>query len=354
MRAHVFRIGALLLLWGCGERDDLVARSTPSLSPPPWVMEPACAADPTTLKGPSESASDTLQAFWATAGERSLCVCEQALWEGQVEVGAEDGVTIGPGGLVVRADTEVAGDLWVLGPTHASADMSLRVGADLWVGEELVGDGADFEIGGDASVGGTVSAASWTVGGEFTVPEGAVLTVENGGDTLTAQRDNVLPPPSCLCQQMPAATLDALRAEAPQITLDEVEDVVAVCGMGRFEPSSVMSQLHIAGSGLLFIDGRTAVEGNLVIAAQQGGTLDVIIAGDLHVSGALDTHADGGMVRLYVTGSGNVRLSEDSQLAGRLAMPQAELIVEEELSIRGSALMRRLFLQSGSALTLDD
>lgn len=333
----------------CEDQEDLVARR--STGYPPWVEAGQC--EDSTETQPSAATSQVLERLWQNTAERALCICQEGLFGGTVDVEALGEVNIGPSGINIERDVSVAGDLYIMGAVQAAPGAQLEVGADLWVGQSLLADGVDVFVGGDASLGGELRVADWAVGGRFVMPDGVpfLVTGIGVGEPL---REAVATPPGCPCDPLSAAQIEAIRAESMEVAPVGDDGVIAHCGVGRFEPGSMMDELRITGAGLLLVDGRTAIQGDLLLSAEPGRTLDIILTEDLHVAGSLRTLTEGGTVRVYLASTGNLHLAEDGEFSGLLAMPEAELLVSQDFQLHGSALVRRLFVEGGGSMVVTD
>lgn len=335
----------LCALAACSERIDVAA--VPALAGADAAVDPvACAAPNDALAmDSSECTGDWLAAHLGQA----LCSCGDYAGSAGLTAGAfpgsagvyvddaQGGDVLVDGALNLGADAILGGRLAVAGAAGLvlSSGQTLRVAGPLEVAADLDATAATLELLDDAAVGGQLLAESLQVNGTLTMTDPMQLQVSGMSTVATLAEGAVDVAPGCAC--------DGFQPWLSEPAVpDDAADVV-VCGSLRRGPLESDGDVSVAGAGLLQIDGDVGVGGRLTFAVPDGGTLFVIVRGNLRADDGLEAMAEDprSRVHLLVAGNGTVQLGGGSRLTGSLYAPAAELVVSGPLEVFGALLVRR-------------
>ncbi len=268
------------------------------------------------------------------------------------------------GEVSTNSTTTIGGSVWSGG---ASSQMGQAV--------TLRGGGTvmhDVRAGGPVDVGGTyvVEGDVWS-NGNVTLETGGQLTVFGtvhvpAGDTATGVQGTVVSgpvqvPPPCDCSSpidvgaVVAAFAtdndDASLPVAPGATL--AGDVILPCG--RYYVASIAGAdvtLHVNGRVALFVSGDVNVTQSLSVQLAPSAELDLFVAGNFAVMGALavgDANAPA-RARLYVGGSTFTLSATATPLAADVYAPNATLQLAADLQMWGAIFAKSM--QFSGAFTI--
>lgn len=258
-----------------------------------------------------------------------------------LSLAASAGANVG-GSVIAELDVEGSG-------------LPIDVAGSVRAGGMLTGSAA-FGIDKDVFVGAGVSVDSLRVDGLVHLPSGAPYDVRETEDVGGVVRESVDVEAPCDCD----ATLDvgavvedhrddnddALAGLTPS-SLAEGDDRRIALDCGRYYFDRVAGgalELVIRGRVAIFVASDLALEGAFVVRLEEGGELDLFVAGNVlgTASWTIGDPASPSRVRLYFGGAGTVDLGAGGELAANLYAPRAELVTPERLEVFGSVFVRRL------------
>lgn len=232
----------------------------------------------------------------------------------------------------------------------------LNVAADLLSGGSLAGM-LDVDVDGDAHVAGSLAVRDLRVDGTLHTPAAASITV-TGVDAAPRRSSDVVDVRTrCDCDSGVHADIAALVQAAADdndnaaIALDSAalanvqvaQAFTLPCGRFYLDAigAAVDLELVVTGRALVFVAGDVALERSLTITVQ-AGALDLVVAGNVTVSGALSAGEPNAPVNLYVAGAGTLDLGGEADIGGLLYAPRSELVARASLGVGGALFVRRL------------
>ncbi|MBP6629306.1 MAG: hypothetical protein KA297_07740 [Kofleriaceae bacterium] len=238
--------------------------------------------------------------------------------------------------LLSNGDLDVSGSLDVAGDTHVAGD--LVVSGSALIGQEL-------QVGGSEEVTGSAEAS---VRAPFAAP--------------------IAPPCGCDEAQLfdvagAVAAAAASSGGAESWSVDGAYEVTLATGSYYLTSATLngATSVTVDGAVALFIDGDLMNAGATEWILSDGASLDLFVAGNLDVAGALEigdaAHADA--VRVYVGGDADatVDLSGSTTLYGSLYAPRAAVTFTGSGQLAGALFTRNLdvsgslTVSSGAATT---
>jgi hypothetical protein len=254
------------------------------------------------------------------------------------------------GVMSVETTSEVGGSLVVgSGGLHLGDDVELGVGVDLRVAGPLEGTLATLRVERNASVGGRIDLTSLYVAGTLTQTAGAERRI-TGTSQLGGDVDGeVTVPAPCDCADASLFDTAAFVADnaSSALALPNADGGVQTPRCASFAlPDGEVDDVHITLSepAAIYVPGDLHTTGDLAIDSAAGAEIDLFIAGDVRIDGALHVGAASGQgpVRIYVGGGGTIQLSGGGELHGMLYAPKAELVLSAPLTLRGALFVRRV------------
>jgi cytoskeletal protein CcmA (bactofilin family) len=252
--------------------------------------------------------------------------------------------------MSVETTSEVGGSLVVgSGGLHLGDDVELGVGVDLRVAGPLEGTLATLRVERNASVGGRIDLTSLYVAGTLTQTAGAERRI-TGTSQLGGDVDGeVTVPAPCDCADASLFDTAAFVADnaSSALALPNADGGVQTPRCASFAlPDGEVDDVHITLSepAAIYVPGDLHTTGDLAIDSAAGAEIDLFIAGDVRIDGALHVGAASGQgpVRIYVGGGGTIQLSGGGELHGTLYAPKAELVLSAPLTLRGALFVRRV------------
>lgn len=303
----------------------------------------------------------------------ALCVCEDYVGQQPLRVegdGESQGSMGVNGAFHTGAELQLGGSLQVSGEGDitASGDSDLVIGGDL---ESASGvSGASLSVGGDARVGGDIRLSDLSIGGTLRQPDGATRSVSGTQDVTASERGSVNVPPPCDCDATRPDLGAAVRAHRSDndnarlglsaFVLDgftEPQSLELSCGsyhLSRIAGADAL-ELHVEGDVALYVDGDVALDDAFRVELAPGARLWLTVEQSFRVSGALELGGPegDGRVHLRVAGAGTLQLGGASLVVGSLYAPEAELVTQGELEVRGALLVRRAALEGRTTVVYD-
>ena len=339
-------------------------------SPPEGSRAAYCAGHgpPVTLPGSGGDGDACLGRIAETVFRHAVCACEDLNHTGRLETDSYDSAsgapTVAEGGPVgvngaygSTGPASIGGSLTVANPGEVLqlSTGSSRIGGDLetngglrwtgtaavardvWATGEIVGTGL-LEVGRDVHAP-SMSPLSVRVGGRH-VPESVPVeepchcgsTLDIPGAVSAAETDN----------HNDDVGLD------PDAYVDLVARHRFELPCGRFYLRGVEGTGHltfvVSGRTALFIDGDVRITGGFDIELRDGAEIDLLIAGDFSSTGSvrLGDPERAAATRVYVGGSGEVRLTGGSAFVGNVYAPNAPITTTGGTEIYGAVFGRRV------------
>lgn len=257
-----------------------------------------------------------------------------------------------PGGVLEPRGLCACDGIVGTGPSVLSVTGDLRSGGD-------VAGRFDVDVNGDAFVNGALSAHDLSVAGTLHTPVDGPREV-TGTEAIARERvGNVDVSAACHCEPEQQRDIDAIAIDAradndnatidlqPTFLLNAQSPTTLTLPCGRFYLDGITGAADIeivsggAGGAVLVIGGDVATEASLTITAQVSA-LEVVVAGNVTVTGVLSAGDESQSVRLLVGGSGTLDLGGSAEVGGLLYAPNVELVARDRLQVWGSLLVRRL------------
>lgn len=299
-----------------------------------------------------------------------LCVCDDLAVDAQLSLDAFDSTTGPYGGANVLADGHLGleraalaldgrllarGSVFVGGPGFSVGPTS-RVEGSLYARGTARQENAATTIGRNAFVDGDV-LGRFTIGGDLQVPRGAGVdgTVRVSGQLRRAPVPAIAP---CGCDAAQRVDVTGVTAWAARHN-----DNASLAGFdarawasgggpsvlrlpcGRYWVSNIQHQggLRIVAEGrvVLFVDGDLVAESGLDVGLAPDAEMDLFVAGDLRVQGAVTFGSTTAPARFrtYVGGGGAIDLSSAARFGGNLYAPSAPVRFGASARLYGSAFV---------------
>ncbi len=207
-------------------------------------------------------------------------------------------------------------------------------------------------VGGDAFVDGDLLGRV-DIAGDLQVPDGATLASSVTAGNITTADVEVAPP--CDCAAGPALDIPKLVAARAssndntsiRLSPDALNGGDASAGLdlpcGQFYLSAIAVaddmelQVRVHGRAALFVGGDVSLGQGLRVSLDPGAEFDLIVSGDLSVQGGTVGAQMTESVRLWL-GSSTVKLADGADLSAAIYAPQAVVISDGDLSVRGALL----------------
>ena len=326
------RRGLLLLLSSACAIEDPVAERRSADAAGLDTSEPDAAA----LDASEPDAGPRGPPFGPPSGV-ALCLCGEGAFSAPLVV---EGGALGIDGALGASDRVDAVGLIVGGAATTRAEV--RLGASSTVGADLLGDGP-IAVDGDLAVGGDLRAAALTVEGRLTQGPAGTRTVAGALQALEELRVPVDPPAPCGCSAS-RAELVASRAALERAAIPIAPRARLSDGVFRVEGWQGVDRIQVGGEVDLLVDGDVVSDGLDVEIS--GGELRWWVRGDFSVGRYV-----GAPLVLLSEAEGTLRLPSGVDVV-HLVAPQAELLVEDPLELRGQLLLRRVSAAASLRLTL--
>jgi len=306
----------------------------------------------------------------------ALCTCDDLVTSGQVVTAGFDSQTnqsnlaaaVGTnGGLTSSLPLDIGGSLWVAGNNGLVTSADVTVGGALLSGGRVVTGPGDLDVGQFAMVNGDVIAGTTSVGGDFTVPDGALVQTSGMPNVVRADVD-VPPPCDCAAEHRVdvAGIVNAQQDFAHNDDVGLVADAFAnvnettshtfECGRYRLVGIAGSGDLTftIRGRVALFVDGDITTGGTFTIELDGADAeLDLFVNGGW-TGGQATTIGDTERpraVRMYL--NGDVNLSGDLAVAANVSSPTGALTLSGDNTLHGSFLVRRVSSSGTLDITYD-
>ncbi|MBN2359644.1 MAG: hypothetical protein JXR83_09315 [Deltaproteobacteria bacterium] len=323
----------------------------------------------------------------------ALCACQSISVQGQLVLDAYDSslgayggsnvvddgqLGLNQGDLVFDSQLSVRGSVFsggggvVFGPGSSVTQNLYAYGN---VG--MYGTGSHAEINRNAFVNGDV-ANRITIGGDLTVPASATVSATVNGTIVQAPVPQILPCPCAANQILDIAGLTTWAATHNDNDAYAVEDAggggdagfrldpalyetggPAVlrlpCGrfyLTRIDQGESSLDIVVADRTVLFVGGDLLAH-RFSITVDNGGELDLFVAGDLVIGAAADFGAPDkpSSVRTYV--AGNLSFQASSTFAGNVYAPNADIVFGANASLYGSLMVRSVTFEAAADIHFD-
>jgi hypothetical protein len=342
------------------------------------VVNPACSGlgNPITL--PTAAAPTCAAALETRAHRYVLCSCESMTAPARVrsdaydsrdpavydEVAAAFGIN---GDVIASAEMRAGGALHVAGSGGLRAATQLRTAGSLRVGGPFVGSSENADIGTDAFVNGSVTGRL-RVTGALHVPAGATLDSQVEYGTLVNEAVTVSPPCDCGAGFVDvagaiaaAATSNANAAiglaASALAAVPTASRIDLPCGTFYLDGIDTGAAVTVAvhGHALLAIAGDVATRANFVVQLDAAAELDLLVGGQLTVTGAGTFGAAGAAARfrIWVAGAGPVSLDNAPAVSAVIHAPLAPASAPAGLPLSGSLLARSITIGADSTVHFD-
>ncbi len=296
----------------------------------------------------------------------AICSCEDFVssnaittdsFDSSQSTSNENGGSIGlNGGVNLGAPATVGGAFYIAGANGVTTSSTVEVVGHIKSGGNLAGD--SYTARGDAYVAGDVSVNSLTVDGTLTLPADSQLNAAASSVASTTRAPVVVDPP-CDCdgsrvdvegiiaEGATVADNDAINLPTDAlVNVQGTEQFTLPCGRYLFDAvqGSGSVELVLTGRVVLLIDGPISLNGDFNVSLQDGAEVDIFVAENINVSGALNLGdvAAPSLSRVYVGGNGSINLSSGAQVAGNIFAPTAELVTAGDVELFGSIQARRI------------
>lgn len=257
------------------------------------------------------------------------------------------------GGLAFNQLLQVGGSLAISGG-GVQAGATLSVAGDLDAGGDLGRPASLVTVGGSARIGGSVGVTSLGVGGTLTVPIDATLSGTITAASTTRGPVDVAPP--CPCDAASALDVAAFVAQR-RVTNDNASIPLASSALSQVSTATTLPlpsgsfyldgvtggasiTLRATGKTALYIGGGVNVSGPLAIELDPGAELDIFVAGSVSLSASarIGDPRRPGALRLWVAG-GTLNVPSDAQLASLLYAPTSDLVFGTPTDVFGAVLV---------------
>ncbi|ACY15814.1 DUF7305 domain-containing protein [Haliangium ochraceum] len=347
---------------------------------------PACVADGALLLLDPAGAPLCTGAQAEAAFAHALCACAELTTSDAFAADAFDSAS-GPydipqasGDVAVNGDVQANGSLDVRGALTSAGAGGIRFEDRLAVDGPLRGGGVleaaagRVEVTGDAELAAAITLAALRVDGRLRLPESAALQVSEAPELGALERADVSVAPPCACAEAERIDVagevaafaasgahdDALLGLTPA-SLSDASGAVALelpCGRFLFDRIQVDDgglTVRVAGTAALLVASDITVAGDLRIELLPGGALDLLIAGNLNVSGALNIGdvVEPARTRVYLGGVGAINLNAPGLLGAHLYAPQTDLALGGGAELFGGVFVNRLLTSGPVAIHHD-
>lgn len=346
-----------------GPREVYCAGAGPALRP---AMVGLSGNEPMEMASRSSCAA---AAMGRSLFRRALCTCQDVSLGGLLTVDAFDssagpyiegkgGAAVGINGALRfgSAPVRVLGSLTIAGGGGLSISTpNLNVGGDLVVAGKLDARTANVQVARDLFVLGDITGGlEFTVGRRLYLPPGRDLGPGTRAAEIVRQPLSVSPP--CPCGE-PALDVSALVARAYD---DNDNDVIGMstgpltlslasqltCGRFAVEALALVGNavVSVAGRTALFVAGDLTIGGNVALAPESTGELDLFVAGNVILLGnaLIGDPSRPAALRIYV---GGTQVSSVIGLGGwsaQLYAPNAEVEFQGAGETFGAVFARQL------------
>jgi hypothetical protein len=257
---------------------------------------------------------------------------------GSLALAGADGPVLA-GSLQVRGDFRCAGDVTVTG--------AAGVARNAWLSGDLIALG------------------SFTVGGVLH-HQGSLHALLLSAPTQSEESVSVEKPCACAAEErLPIADLVANAASdndnvlihlEPETLTQATGSRTLALGCGRYYLDGIAGgelTLDVSAPAALFVNGSVELDGKLDVRLAPGAELDLFVAGELRVAGAvsLASKERPSAGRLYVAGAGEIPLT--SPWIGNLYAPLARVSASSALEVWGSIFAGQ-FVSTASASFIFD
>jgi hypothetical protein len=262
---------------------------------------------------------------------------------------------------VASGHIDVGGVAWIGGAGGLTVGGNQTVSRNLLVAGPL--DVQRFSVGGDAFVQGDIQG-TLAVTGTLHVPASANIGKATAG-AVTRQAVSVDVPCDCLPSHLvDIAGLVAPRAAAnDNATIGLSADALAGGGTtldlpcGRYYLSRIDSGnpvLNVHGRVALFIGGDVTATSGFTINLDSGAEIDVLVAGNFSVHGALafGSATQPTRVRTYIGGT-QVSVESSASFAGFFYAPFADFTAGARLTLAGGIFARSYVSQANTTIHYD-
>jgi hypothetical protein len=341
------------------------------------VVNPACSGlgNPITL--PTAALPTCAAALETRAHRYVLCSCDSMIAAARVrsdaydsrdptvydEVAAAFGIN---GDLTANAEMRAGGAFHVAGSGGIHAATQFRSTGSLRVGGPFIGSSENADIGADAFVDGNVSGRL-RVTGALHVPSGATLDPQVEYSTLVNGPVIVTPPCDCdagfvdvalAISAAAASNANAAIGLAPTAlsaapTAPRIDLPCGTFFLDGIDTGAVTIAVH--GHALLAIGGNVTTRANFVVQLDAGAELDMLLGGQLTVSGGGTFGAAGAAARFRIWAAGTAPLNLDSApaVSAVIHAPLAPVSAPAGLPLSGSILARSIAIGADSTVHFD-
>jgi hypothetical protein len=208
-----------------------------------------------------------------------------------------------------------------------------------------LGVNGSVQIGQGGRVDGSLRAAGTITGSEALEVTGELL--ENAPAPCTCAEERLLDIAALVRARRDDNDNAAAALEATELAgFEGTRELSLPCGryfLTRLAGTGALS-IRALGNVALFVEGNVELDDALEIQANAGARVDVFVAGNMRVTGALSLGGDPNgteRVSLFLASRGSLNLRGSTSIVGNLYAPRADLVTAASFELYGSLFVRR-------------
>jgi hypothetical protein len=282
-----------------------------------------------------------------------------------------DGASIGANESIgTNSVLAIGGSVWAHGAGVTAPSPAVDVAIGGTIGRDVRSGGAlrasgNFGVAGDLFVAGDATCTSGQIHatGALHAPASANVSGVVADKGRVTEAVSVTAPCNCVAP-LPIATIvesvatandDAAAGLAPAALVHAPAPLTLPCGRYYFTGIAGPTTLHLTGRTAIFVGGDVDVTGDLTIDLAPAAELDLFVAGNFRLIGAVSfgsTKAPS-RLRVYIGGTA-VDLSGPATIGANVYAPNADVAWSSALDMAGSLFTHRLAFSGDAHVRYDE